>query len=82
MVWSHNSIASDWVREEAEEGRRRGILIPVLIVAWVAGSYWLSRTIYRTVLEPRQRELAALADGVTETVAELAALPPARNDVG
>src|SRR6188508_1342489 len=31
VVWSRNSIASDWVREEAEEGRRRGVLIPVLI---------------------------------------------------
>lgn len=58
------------------------ILIPLLIVAWVAGSYWLSRTIYRTVLEPRQRELVALAEGVTETVAELAALPPAKSESG
>ncbi len=31
VVWSKNSIDSDWVREEAEEGQRRGILIPVLI---------------------------------------------------
>ncbi|HMF99571.1 MAG TPA: TIR domain-containing protein [Vicinamibacterales bacterium] len=31
VVWSHQSIASNWVREEAEDGRRRGILIPVLI---------------------------------------------------
>jgi hypothetical protein len=31
VVWSQNSITSDWVREEAEEGRRRGILIPVII---------------------------------------------------
>ena len=31
VVWSHQSIASDWVREEADDGRRRGILIPVLI---------------------------------------------------
>jgi hypothetical protein len=31
VVWSKASIASSWVREEAEEGRRREILIPVLI---------------------------------------------------
>jgi hypothetical protein len=31
VVWSKESIGSDWVREEAEEGRRRDILIPVLI---------------------------------------------------
>src|SRR5215471_3730957 len=31
VVWSKESIDSSWVREEAEEGRRRKILIPVLI---------------------------------------------------
>ena len=31
VVWSKESIASNWVREEAEEGLRREILIPVLI---------------------------------------------------
>jgi hypothetical protein len=31
VVWSKESIASNWVREEADEGRRRGILIPVLL---------------------------------------------------
>ena len=30
VVWSEASIASDWVREEADEGRRRHILMPVL----------------------------------------------------
>ena len=25
VVWSEESIGSDWVREEADEGRRRGI---------------------------------------------------------
>jgi hypothetical protein len=31
VLWSGESINSNWVREEAEEGRKRGILIPVLI---------------------------------------------------
>ena len=31
VVWSHDAVTSNWVREEAEEGRRRGILIPLLI---------------------------------------------------
>lgn len=31
VVWSPASVQSDWVREEADEGRRRNILIPVLI---------------------------------------------------
>jgi hypothetical protein len=31
VVWSSQSVNSTWVREEAEEGRNRGILIPVLM---------------------------------------------------
>ena len=31
VLWSTFSISSDWVLEEAEEGRNRGILIPVLL---------------------------------------------------
>jgi hypothetical protein len=31
VVWSRHSVASSWVREEADEGRKRGVLIPVLI---------------------------------------------------
>jgi hypothetical protein len=31
VLWSHESVKSQWVREEAEEGRKRGKLIPVII---------------------------------------------------
>ncbi len=31
VVWSKDSVASDWVKTEASEGVRRGILVPVLI---------------------------------------------------
>jgi hypothetical protein len=31
VVWSPNSIDSDWVLNEADEGRRRKILLPVLL---------------------------------------------------
>lgn len=31
VVWSQDSVQSDWVYEEAEDGRAREILIPVLI---------------------------------------------------
>ena len=31
VVWSKESIKSTWVQEEAEEGRERGILVPVLM---------------------------------------------------
>lgn len=35
VVWSRASVVSDWVRVEAEEGRQRSILVPVLIDAEV-----------------------------------------------
>ena len=31
VAWSKDSIESDWVQEEADRGRRRNILIPILI---------------------------------------------------
>ena len=31
VVWSRNSVRSNWVRAEANEGLTRGILVPVLI---------------------------------------------------
>lgn len=31
VLWSANSVKSDWVRDEAEEGRNRGVLVPVRI---------------------------------------------------
>lgn len=31
VIWSQNSLRSDWVREEANIGKRRNILIPVII---------------------------------------------------
>jgi hypothetical protein len=31
VLWSRNSVGSDWVKEEAEQGRNAGKLMPVLI---------------------------------------------------
>ena len=31
VVWSGNSISKDWVCDEAEEGRKKNILVPVSI---------------------------------------------------
>lgn len=31
VAWSRHSVSSSWVTEEAEDGRRRGVLIPVLL---------------------------------------------------
>lgn len=33
VLWSARSIESEWVYEEATEGRRQGKLVPVLIDA-------------------------------------------------
>ncbi len=31
VVWSAAALESDWVQDEAEEGRQRGVLVPVLL---------------------------------------------------
>jgi hypothetical protein len=31
VLWSRASVASDWVKDEAQEGATRGILVPVLV---------------------------------------------------
>jgi tetratricopeptide (TPR) repeat protein len=31
VLWSRASVASDWVKDEAQEGANRGILVPVLV---------------------------------------------------
>ena len=31
VAWSHNSITSDWVIEEANDAKERGILVPILL---------------------------------------------------
>ncbi len=31
VAWSHDSVNSNWVMEEADEGKKRGILVPVLL---------------------------------------------------
>ena len=31
VLWSRDSVESDWVRTEADEGKRRGILVPALL---------------------------------------------------
>ena len=33
VVWSHQSIASPWVKDEAQVGEERGVLLPVCIDA-------------------------------------------------
>jgi hypothetical protein len=33
VVWTRTSVQSEWVRSEATEGKRRGILVPVLLDA-------------------------------------------------
>jgi TIR domain-containing protein len=84
VVWSHQSIASDWVREEADEGRRRGILIPVLIDRdtsaprfwWdsgggIGGLEWLRdfRSVPETNFGHRRNHWSAVPPGVRDDCA-------------
>jgi hypothetical protein len=47
-------------------------LIPVFLALWVAGTWYLARSIQRAVLRNRHQELTALADGLQELCGELA----------
>jgi hypothetical protein len=40
VLWSKDSVMSDWVKEEADEGLRRKILIPVLIDSYPLHKPW------------------------------------------
>ena len=53
VLWSKTSVQSDWVQSEADEGKRRDILVPVLIDALQASDI---------PLEFRRIQAADLAD--------------------
>jgi len=40
VLWSRHSASSNWVKAEASEGARRGILHPVLIECRRKSSWW------------------------------------------
>jgi formylglycine-generating enzyme required for sulfatase activity len=52
VLWSRTSVSSDWVKTEASEGKKRGILIPVLI----------ERDVRRIPIEFRRMQAADLRD--------------------
>lgn len=71
VLWSEASIRSDWVKEEAEKGKQRGILVPALIddVSIPLGFGRLqTASLVDWDGDPKQREFARL----TQSIARLA----------
>jgi cellulose biosynthesis protein BcsQ len=64
VFWSRASVASTWVTQEAEEGMRRGVLIPVLIDD-VAPPFGFRQLQVVDLRRDPERNLQALVDGVT-----------------
>ena len=75
VLWSRASIASEWVRSEASEGKRRGILVPVFIEpvdAPLAFRLLNGADLSDWDAGTSHRELATL----TERIAEILTQPP------
>jgi hypothetical protein len=73
VLWSRHSIASEWVRSEASEAKRRGILVPVLVEAVEPPlAFRLIHGADLTAWQPGSRsdELEQLAQRVRELVAQ------------
>jgi hypothetical protein len=73
VLWSAVSVASEWVRNEASEGRRRGILVPVLIEAVdppLAFRFLNDADLRDRSGDASDAEFARLIERVTELVAQ------------
>jgi len=73
VLWSRTSVASEWVRSEASEGKRRGILVPALLEAVDAPlAFRLLNGADLSGWQPGtpHLELDRLLDRVTEILAE------------
>jgi hypothetical protein len=74
VLWSTMSVASDWVRNEASEAKRRGILVPVFIERVDAPLGF--RLLNGADLSDRHSERAqGEFDKLVERVAELSRMP-------
>jgi hypothetical protein len=83
VAWSEHSVRSDWVVEEADEGKRRGILVPVLLDAVLPP--WGFRGIQAADLSGwREGEgspaVASFLAAVAKILGEGAPAPPPRPD--
>jgi formylglycine-generating enzyme required for sulfatase activity len=93
VAWSRHSIASQWVLEEASEGRDRKVLVPVLLEAvqppfgfraiqaanLVDWRPGRSSPAFDSLLRAVQRIVGGQAGSGTEPEAEVAAPPPSKS---
>jgi len=71
VIWSPESVESDWVKEEAEEGKSRGILLPVsLRRAKVPFGFRRLQTISLDAwaISGSRSDLAALDEAISEVL--------------
>lgn len=73
VLWSHASVASDWVKDEAQEGINRKILVPVLIDK-VSPPYGFRQVQTADLSDwdgsPSHLELQALVKGVSSLISK------------
>ena len=73
VLWSAVSVTSEWVRNEASEGKRRGILVPVFIEpvnAPLAFRLLNGADLRNWSGDPNDAEFARLVERVTELLAQ------------
>jgi len=78
VLWSRASVASDWVRSEASDGQRRGILVPVSLDAAVAPlAFRLLNGADLSVWQPgtQHPELERLVERVAEILGQTGVVP-------
>lgn len=68
VFWSRTSLASNWVTQEAEEGLRRGVLIPVLLDD-VAPPLGFRQVQVADLRRDTERKLETLIDAVAHVAA-------------
>jgi len=78
VLWSHSSVASDWVKDEAQEGINRKILVPALIDK-VSPPYGFRQVQTADLSDwdgsPSHPELMALVKGVSGLISKPLSTP-------
>jgi tetratricopeptide (TPR) repeat protein len=85
VLWSRSSVASNWVKDEAQDGAARGVLIPVLIenVALPLGfRQFQAADLSSWDGSPDQEELKGLTRGVANLIKKPATTPVLLTDAG
>jgi tetratricopeptide (TPR) repeat protein len=81
VLWSSNSVESDWVKDEAQEGAARGILVPVLveekIVPPIGFRQWQTADLSKWNGSPSDEELLGLLKSIAALLHDPQVEPPA-----